>query len=123
MARLLANRGIDAGQFVHDSGKVTFSFAAAVKDVVEKLIAQVKAELSKAVSATRAAAAPKKPGRSRVELNYRNFAKMFPEIASGEYRYLRMEADEAGGGMMPLHLQWIDTDVMPSAILLYKTAM
>ena len=30
-----------------------------------------------------------------MELNYRNFAKMFPEIASGEYRYLRMEAGGA----------------------------
>ena len=39
--------------------------------------------------------APPQPGRTKVELNYRNFAKMFPEIASGEYRYLRMEAGGA----------------------------
>ena len=43
-----------------------------------------------------------------MELNYRKFEKMFPEIASGKYRYLRMEAGE---GMMPLHLE-IDTDVI-----------
>ena len=54
----------------------------------------------------------KRSGRTKVELNYRNFAKLFPEIASGEYRYLRMEAGEADGGMMPLHLEWIDTDVI-----------
>ena len=48
-----------------------------------------------------------KPGRSRPELNYRNFVKMFPEIASGEYRYLKLEAGEA---MMPLHLEWIGQD-------------
>ena len=109
LSRLLANRGIDTAQFSHDSGEVTFSFAASMRDAVEKLIAQLRAELSKAVSATYAAAAPKKPGRTRPELNYRNFVKMFPEIASGEYRYLRMES---GPGMMPLHLQWIDTDVI-----------
>ncbi len=109
LSRLLANRGIDTAQFSHDSGEVTFSFAASVRDAVEKLIAQLRAELSKAVSATYAAAAPKKPGRSRPELNYRTFVKMFPEIASGDYRSLRMES---GPGMMPLHLQWIDTDVI-----------
>ena len=107
LSRLLANRGIDTAQSVHSSGEVTFSFAASVRDVVEKLLAQLRAELSRAVSATYAA--PKKPGRSRPELNYRKFAKMFPEFSSGEYRSLHMES---GPSMMPLHLQWIDTDVI-----------
>lgn len=34
---------------------------------------------------------------------------MFPEFSSGEYRSLHMES---GPSMMPLHLQWIDTDVI-----------
>ena len=66
----------------------------------------------KAQRATFVSATPQKPGRTKPELNYRNFAKMFPEIASGEYRYLCMEAGEAGGGMMPLHLEWINTDIV-----------
>ena len=61
------------------------------------------------MAASYATTKPQKPGRTKVELNYRNFVKLFPEIASGEYRYLSMEAGEA---MMPLHLEWIDTDVI-----------
>ena len=107
LERLMADAGIEHAKFVHDNGEVTFSFAAAVRDAVENLIARLRAELAKAVSATYAAA--KKPGRSRPELNYRKFEKLFPEIASDEYRYLCMES---GPGMMPLHLEWIDTDVI-----------
>ena len=107
LERLMADAGIEHAKFVHDNGEVTFSFAATVRDAVENLIARLRAELAKAVSATYAAA--KKPGRSRPELNYRKFEKLFPEIASGEYRYLCMES---GPGMMPLHLEWIDTDVI-----------
>lgn len=107
LEQLMADAGIEHARFVHDNSEVTFSFAAAVKDAVENLIARLRAELAKAVSATYAAA--KKPGWSRPELNYRNFAKMFPEFSSGEYRFLYMES---GPGMMPLHLQWIDTDVI-----------
>ena len=107
LEQLMADAGIEHARFVHDNGEVTFSFAAAVRDAVENLIARLRAELAKAVSATYAAA--KKPGRSRPELNYRKFVKLFPEIANGEYRYLCMES---GPGMMPLHLQWIDTDVI-----------
>jgi len=112
LARLLRSNGIDAAQFVHDSGDVTFSFDASDRDAVENLIATLRAELAKAVEATYPSNESQKPGRTKVELNYRNFAKLFPEVASGEYRYLRMEADEAGAGMMPLHLEWIDTDVI-----------
>ena len=35
-----------------------------------------------------------KPGRSRPELNYRALAKLFPEVVSGEYRCLHLEAGE-----------------------------
>ena len=62
---------------------------------------------TEAAASTYTAAAPKKAGRSRSELNYRALAKLFPEVAGGEYRYLRLEA---GAGMMPLHLERIGKD-------------
>ena len=104
LARLMADRKIETAQFVHGNGSVTYSFSAADRDAVEQLIAKLRAELSNAV---RAAAQPKKAGRTRPELNYRTFEKLFPEVASGEYRYLEMES---GPGMMPLHLEWIAED-------------
>ncbi|MDE6590238.1 MAG: hypothetical protein K2K53_07835, partial [Oscillospiraceae bacterium] len=109
LARLLQGHGISATQFVHENGDVTFSFAAADKDAVEKLIAKLRATINKAVAQSYGHAKSSKAGRTKVELNYRNFVKMFPEIASSEYRYLSMVAGE---GMMPLHLEWIDTDVI-----------
>lgn len=109
LARLMQTNEISAAQFNHENGEVTFSFPAADRDAVENLIAKLRAELEKAVAASYATTKPQKPGRTKVELNYRNFVKLFPEIASGEYRYLSMEAGEA---MMPLHLEWIDTDVI-----------
>jgi len=36
--------------------------------------------------------------------NYQKLSALFPQVASGEYRYLRLEA---GGGMMPLSLEWL----------------
>ena len=51
----------------------------------------------------------KKTGRTRPELNYRRFEKLFPEIVSGEYRSLEMQAGES---MMPLHVQWIAEDAV-----------
>ena len=107
LERLMADAGIIAARFVHDNGDVTFSFSASDRDAVENLIAKLRAELAKAVSATYAAPAPKKPGRSRLELNYRALAKLFPEVVSGEYRYLHLEAGES---MMPLHLEWTGAD-------------
>ena len=107
LERLMADAGISAARFVHDNGDVTFSFSAADRDAVENLIAKLRAELAKAVVATYAAPTPKKPGRSRPELNYRALAKLFPEVVSGEYRYLRLEA---GDSMMPLHLEWTGAD-------------
>ena len=112
LARLMQTNEISAAQFNHENGEVTFSFPAADRDAVENLIAKLRAELAKAVAASYPSEKSQKPGRTKVELNYRNFVKLFPEIASGEYRYLRMEAGEDGGAMMPLHLEWIDTDVI-----------
>ena len=51
--------------------------------------------------------AKQRPGQTRPERNYRTFARMFPEIVSGEYRYLRLQAGES---MMPLSIQWIAKD-------------
>ncbi|MDE6591253.1 MAG: hypothetical protein K2K53_13120, partial [Oscillospiraceae bacterium] len=48
LARLLQGHGISATQFVHENGDVTFSFAAADKDAVEKLIAKLRATINKA---------------------------------------------------------------------------
>ncbi|MCI9069014.1 MAG: hypothetical protein HFI65_10255, partial [Lachnospiraceae bacterium] len=107
LERFMADAGISAARFDHENGEVTFSFSAADRDAVENLIAKLRAELTKAVSATYAASIPKKPGRSRPELNYRALAKLSPEVVSGEYRYLHLEAGES---MMPLHLEWTGAD-------------
>ncbi|MDE7260678.1 MAG: hypothetical protein K2N78_01240 [Oscillospiraceae bacterium] len=105
-AKLLENNKIGVTQFVHKNGDVTFSLAASDKDRAEKLIAKWRAAINQAVKESYH---PPKPRRTRAELNYNKFAKLFPEIVSGEYRYLSMEAGES---MMPLHLEWIDTDVI-----------
>ena len=104
---LLAERRIEVEQFANDNGDVTLRFAADQQDAVEGLIAKLHRELSNAVAASYGAAKPQKAGRSRPELNYRTFVKMFPEFASGEYRYLELES---GPSMMPLHLEWIGAD-------------
>jgi len=54
-------------------------------------------------------APPEKPGRTRPEVNYRAFSKLFPEIIDGEYRSLHLRA---GPSLMPLHVQWIADDVV-----------
>lgn len=48
-----------------------------------------------------------KPSRTRVARNYRCFARLFPEIAAKEYRYMELRGAD---GLMPLHLQWISDD-------------
>ena len=109
LKRLMDGAGIKHAQFVHDHGDVTFSFTESDRDAVEKLIAKLRTELTKAVSATYAAPASRKPGRTKPELNYRTLAKLFPELVSGEYRYLKLEAGES---MMPLHLEWLNEDTL-----------
>ena len=56
-----------------------------------------------------AAESPKRPGQTRVERNYRAFARQFPEIVSGEYRYLELRSGE-GSSFMPLTIQRIGAD-------------
>ena len=107
--RLMDGAGIEHAQFVHDNGDVTFSFTESDRDAVENLITKLRTELTKAVSATYAAPASQKPGRTKPELNYRTLAKLFPELVSGEYRYLKLEAGES---MMPLHLEWLNEDTL-----------
>ncbi len=51
----------------------------------------------------------KRPGQSRVERNYRTFARLFPEIINGEYRYLELRGSE-NGGYMPLIIQQVGED-------------
>ena len=109
LKRLMDGAGIKHAQFVHDHGDVTFSFTESDRDAVEKLIAKLRTELTKAVSATYAAPASRKPGRTKPELNYRTLAKLLPELVSGEYRYLKLEAGES---MMPLHLEWLNEDTL-----------
>ena len=48
----------------------------------------------------------KRPGQSRAERNFRSFARQFPEIVSGEYRYLALRKGE-DSGYMPLTIQRI----------------
>jgi hypothetical protein len=47
------------------------------------------------------------PARPNERENYAKFEKLFPQIISGEYSYLRLEA---GGGMMPLSIERIFDD-------------
>ncbi|MBR4657278.1 MAG: hypothetical protein IKO68_12125 [Oscillospiraceae bacterium] len=48
----------------------------------------------------------KKAGRTRVERNYKTFARLFPEIVDGTYRYLQLRAPEETG-YMPLTIEKI----------------
>ena len=48
----------------------------------------------------------KKTGRTRVERNYKTFARLFPEIVDGTYRYLQLRAPEETG-YMPLTIERI----------------
>ena len=78
---------------------------------IEQEAEQSSAEVSAALSFEQAAQAQSTPekkrlGRSRVERNYRAFARQFPEIVSGEYRYLQLRGSE-DGGFMPLTIEYI----------------
>ena len=48
-----------------------------------------------------------KPSRTRVARNYRSLARLFPEMAAKEYRYMELRGAD---GLMPLHLQWLSDD-------------
>ena len=102
LTRLMANQGLIPKQTAQENGDVTFSVSETYRDTVDRLVTKLRTELSKAAASTYNK--PQKPGRSRPEVNYRTFAKLFPEIADGQYRYLRMQAGES---MMPLTVEWI----------------
>ena len=51
----------------------------------------------------------KKTGRTRVERNYKTFARLFPEILNGEYRYLQLRTP-TDDGMMPLTIERIGSN-------------
>ena len=93
----LAQSGIVNGEVVDPEKLHNDPFIRQVMADVERIAQEEKVE------------APKRQGRSRVERNYRSFAQQFPEIVSGEYRYLELRGRE-DGGLMPLHIQRIGED-------------
>ena len=99
----LADAGIVNGELVDPDALDADPFIQQVMADAER-IAQEEQEEEAAPQA--AVAPPKRPGQSRVERNYRAFARQFPEIVSGEYRYLELRSRE-DGGLMPLTIQQI----------------
>lgn len=106
LARPISQAGITPERTVQENGDVTFSVAESEKDTLERLITKIRNDISKAAAAV---SRPKKARRTRPEINYSTFAKLFPEIISGEYRSMRLQA---GPSYMPLHVQWIADDVV-----------
>ena len=74
--------------------------------LVQEKVATEKVETGVPEEPAQPAPEKKRPGNSRVERNYRNFARQFPEIVSGEYRYLELRSGE-NSGYMPLIIQSI----------------
>ena len=71
----------------------------AVREQIQKIAATSNLRISATQDAPVFSAPParpeqtkQRPGQTRPERNYRTFARMFPEIVSGEYRYLRLQA-------------------------------
>ena len=86
----------------------------AVREQIQKIAATSNLRISATQDAPVFSAPParpeqtkQRPGQTRPERNYRTFARMFPEIVSGEYRYLSLQAGES---MMPLSIQRIAED-------------
>lgn len=105
-------------------GQLSFDFAAMTLNHLEEQDAQevskepepaqkkAQEELIKdapafSVPPVQAEQTKQRPGQTRPERNYRTFSRMFPEIVTGEYRYLRLQAGES---MMPLSIQRIAKD-------------
>ena len=99
----LAQAGIVNGEVVDPEALNRDPFIQQVMADAER-IAQEEQEQSSPSQA--ASEPPKRPGQTRVERNYRNFARQFPEIVSGEYRYLELRGAE-NSGYMPLIVQSI----------------
>ena len=106
LARPMSQAGITANRTVQENGDVTFSVPESEKDVLERLITKIRKDISRAAEAV---SKPKKARRTRPEINYRAFEKLFPEIISGEYRSMHLQA---GPSYMPLHVQWIADDAV-----------
>ncbi|MBO5569845.1 MAG: DEAD/DEAH box helicase family protein, partial [Clostridia bacterium] len=100
----LAEAGIVNGEVVDPDALDADPFIRQVMADAERIAQE---EQAVEPSPPRAAPEPKKrPGQTRVERNYRAFTQMFPEIVSGEYRYLELRNRE-DGGLMPLIIQQI----------------
>ena len=106
LARPMSQAGITPNRTGQENGDVTFSVPESEKDALERLITKIRKDISRAAAAV---SKPKKARRTRSEVNYSTFAKLFPEIISGEYRSMRLQA---GPSYMPLHVQWIADDVV-----------
>ena len=100
----LAEAGIVNGEVVDPDALDNDPFIRQVMADAERIAQE---EQAAEPSPPQAPPEPKKrPGQTRVERNYRAFAQMFPEIVSGEYRYLELRNRE-DGGLMPLIIQQI----------------
>ena len=100
----LAEAGIVNGEVVDPDALDNDPFIRQVMADAERIAQE---EQAAEPSLPQAPPEPKKrPGQTRVERNYRAFAQMFPEIVSGEYRYLELRNRE-DGGLMPLIIQKI----------------
>ena len=100
----LAEAGIVNGEVVDPDALDNDPFIRQVMADAERFAQE---EQAAEPSPPQAPAEPKKrPGQTRVERNYRAFTQMFPEIVSGEYRYLELRNRE-DGGLMPLIIQQI----------------
>ena len=92
----LAASGIVNGEVVDPEALDNDPFIRQVMADAEQIAQEERPEAPKA----------KRPGQTRVERNYRTFSRLFPEIVSGEYRYLELRSEE-DGGLMPLMIQQI----------------
>ena len=99
----LAESGIVNGELVDPDALDANPFIQQVIADAERITQENQAEPPQQEPAP---APPKRPGQTRVERNYRAFARQFPEIVSGEYRYLELRSRE-DGGLMPLIIQQI----------------
>ena len=100
----LAEAGIVNGEVVDPDALDNDPFIRQVMADAERIAQE---EQAAEPSPPQAPPEPKKrPGQTRVERNYRAFTQMFPEIVSGEYRYLELRNRE-DGGLMPLIIQQI----------------
>ena len=106
----LAQAGIVNGEVVDPDVLDRDPFIRQVMADAEAALENAQEEAPmEAVSSESPQAEQKRPGQTRVERNYRTFARLFPEIISGEYRYLELRSGE-GSGYMPLIIQQIGED-------------